>query len=78
MTRICPVPGCNAALPAEHSAFCPDHHFKVPASYTRLIMRTSIEAGRAVDEERRKHLLEQRDGYVRSVIRQMGWNDHAA
>jgi len=78
MTRTCPVPGCTKELPSEHSAFCADHHFQVPGSYTRLIMRTSIEAARAGDDDRRKHLTEQRDGYVRSVLRTMGWSDHAA
>ena len=85
MSRRCPVPQCTEPMPeGEHACFCVEHHFQAPHAYTTLIFRTSIAAKRATDDETRKHLLEQRDAYVRSVIRVMGWGaskpeaDHAA
>lgn len=64
----CPVPGCTKDVPSK-STFCPDHYFRLPTAYTRLINRVSFQAARTESESERQYLEEQRQGYIGVCVR---------
>lgn len=64
----CPVPGCVNAVPSK-STFCPDHYFRLPPAYARLINRTAFLAARSESAADRQYLEEQRQGYIGVCVR---------
>jgi hypothetical protein len=49
--------------------FCPECYFKVPPAYARAIHRVQFECERALDDDRRRFLRKQLQGYVSIAVR---------
>lgn len=67
---ICPVPGCNSET-APRGVFCADHHFCLSLADRKLVYQMKFACERETDADRKRHLVEQLQGYISAAIRNM-------
>ena len=72
----CRVEGCRQPT-GPNGLFCSGHYFALPASDARFLNAMQAEARRTADEETRRYLVEQLDGYANQFARQMAGENRA-
>ena len=66
---FCPFPNCSEELTGRHAVICSEHYFQLGEKEARFLIRMKILASRTRDEQKRKHLESQLEGYIQSAIR---------
>lgn len=64
----CRAPGCRQPA-GPNGLFCSGHYFALPARDARFLNAMQAEARRASDQETRRYLVEQLDGYASQFAR---------
>ena len=72
----CRAPGCRQPT-GPNGLFCSGHYFTLPARDARFLNAMQAEARRTADEETRRYLVEQLDGYANQFARQVAGENRA-
>ncbi len=72
----CRAPGCRQPS-GPNGLFCSGHYFALPARDARFLQAMQAEARRAEDDETRRYLVEQIDGYANQFARQVAGENRA-